>query len=331
MAYFARRFAFFVATLWAAVTLNFLIPRLQPGDPAEAMVSRLVGRSESVDPAQVEAVRLMLGTPEGNLLDQYVHYLGAVLRGDFGISYSYFPYPVTHMIGQALPWTVVLVGVTQILSFVVGTLLGAWAAYRRNSRTDSVITLGSTFIGTLPFFWVALLLVYVFAITLRWFPERGGYGGGSSPGWNWLFISDAFQHSVLPGLALLITGPIGWIIGMRNNMVQHLGEEHTRLAVARGLPRRRIALAYGARIAILPNVTGFAIALGGLVGGTVLVETVFNYPGMGRLLLEAVSNRDYPLMQAIFLFVTIGVLVANFLADVLYGVLDPWVRRAETT
>jgi peptide/nickel transport system permease protein len=331
MAYFARRFAFFVATLWAAVTLNFLIPRLQPGDPAEAMVSRLVGRSESVDPAQVEAVRLMLGTPEGNLLDQYVQYLGAVLRGDFGISYSYFPYPVTHMIGQALPWTVVLVGVTQILSFVVGTLLGAWAAYRRNSRTDSVITLGSTFIGTLPFFWVALVLVYVFAITLRWFPERGGYGGGSSPGWNWLFISDAFQHSVLPGLALLITGPIGWIIGMRNNMVQHLGEEHTRLAVARGLPQRRIALAYGARIAILPNVTGFAIALGGLVGGTVLVETVFNYPGMGRLLLEAVSNRDYPLMQAIFLFVTIGVLVANFLADVLYGVLDPRVRRAETT
>ena len=136
-----------------------------------------------------------------------------------------------------LPWTIVLVGVTTILSFIIGTLLGAWAAYRRNTRTDSVITLGSTFIGTLPFFWIALLLIYVFAITLQWFPDGGGYGGGSSPGWNWLFFSDAFQHSVLPAMALLITGPIGWIIGMRNNMVQELGEDYARLARAKGLPR----------------------------------------------------------------------------------------------
>ncbi|GAA3732293.1 ABC transporter permease [Plantactinospora mayteni] len=331
MLYFVRRFAFFVATLWAAVTLNFLIPRLQPGDPAEAIVSRLAGRNEAIDPAQVRAVRIMLGAPDGSLLEQYVQYLGAVARGDFGVSYSYFPYSVTHMIGQTLLWTVILVGVTQVISFVVGTLLGTWAAYRRNSRVDSIITLGSTFLGTLPFFWLALLLIYVFAITLRWFPERGGYGGGSTPGWSWLFVSDAIQHSVLPATALLITGPIGWIIGMRNNMVQSLGEDHARLALARGLPRRRIALTYGARLAILPNVTGFAIALGGILGGTVLVESVFNYPGMGRLLLEAVSNRDFPLMQAIFLFTTIGVLVANFLADVLYGVLDPRVRRAEST
>lgn len=329
MAYFLRRIAFFVATLWAALTLNFLIPRLQPGDPAEAIVQRLTGQGTAVDPAQLAAVRTMLGTPSGNLLQQYGDYLAAIARGDLGVSYTYFPYPVTHMIGQTALWTVVLVGVTQILSFVIGNILGTWAAYRRNSRVDSVITLGSTFVGTLPFFWVAILLVYLFAITLRWFPEAGGYGGGSSPGWSWIFISDAFQHSVLPGLALLITGPIGWIIGMRNNMVQSLGEDHARLAVARGLPERRIAFTYGARIAILPNVTGFAIALGSILGGTVLVETVFNYPGMGRLLLEAVSNRDYPLMQAIFLFTTVGVLVANLLADVLYGFLDPRVRRTE--
>lgn len=330
MVYFARRVAFFVATLWAAVTLNFLIPRLQPGDPAEAMVSRLAGKTATVDPAQVQAVRVMLGAPEGNLFQQYGHYLGAMLHGDFGVSYTYFPYTVSYMIGQTLPWTVVLVGVTQIIAFVVGNLLGTWAAYRRNSRVDSVITLGSTFIGTLPFFWVALLLIYVFAFTLQWFPEGGGYGGGSSPGLSWVFISDAFQHSVLPAAALLITGPIGWILGMRNNMVQSLGEDHARLAVARGLPRRRIALTYGARLAILPNVTGFAIALGGILGGTVLVETVFDYPGLGRLLLESVSNRDFPLMQAIFLCITVGVLLANLLADVLYGVLDPRVRRSAT-
>lgn len=329
MRYFLRRAGFFLATLWAAVTLNFLIPRLQPGDPAEAIVSRLGGQSQAIDPAQVESIRKMLGTPDGNLLTQYGDYLSAIVRGDFGTSYTYFPFTVTHMIGQGLPWTLVLVGVTQIVSFVVGTLLGAWAAYRRNSRVDSVITLGSSFIGTLPFFWLALVLIYVFAITLNWFPAGGGYGGGSNPGWNFLFISDAFQHSVLPALSLLIVGPIGWIIGMRNNMVQTLGEDYARLARAKGLSRRRIALTYGARIAVLPNVTGFAIALGGILGGTVLVESIFNYPGLGRMMLEAVSNRDYPLMQALFLFITIGVLIANLLADLLYGVLDPRVRREE--
>ncbi|MCG5212935.1 ABC transporter permease [Streptosporangium sp. KLBMP 9127] len=329
MRYFLRRAGFFAATLWAAVTLNFLIPRLQPGDPAEAIVSRLSGETRIVDPAQVEAIRKMLGVPGGNLLAQYGDYLSAVLAGDFGVSYTYFPYTVTHMIAEGLPWTVVLVGVTQVVSFVAGTLLGAWAAYRRNSRVDSLITLGSTFVGTLPFFWLALVLIYVFGFTLNWFPAQGGYGGGSSPGWTWAFFSDAVQHSVLPALSLLIVGPVGWIIGMRNNMVQTLGEDYARLARARGLTRRRIALTYGARIAVLPNVTGFAIALGGILGGTVLVESVFNYPGLGRMMLEAVSNRDYPLMQALFLFITIGVLAANFLADVLYGVLDPRVRGEE--
>ncbi|MCF6471781.1 ABC transporter permease [Nonomuraea sp. MG754425] len=327
MRYFLRRAGFFAATLWAAVTLNFLIPRLQPGDPAETIVQKLSGQNKAIDPAQVTAVRKMLGTPDGNLLQQYVDYMGAVVKGEFGVSYTYFPYPVTHMIGQALWWTVILVGVTHVISFVIGTLMGAWAAYRRNTRTDSFITLGSTFVGTLPFFWLALLLIYVFAFTLNWFPERGGWGPGSTPGWNWLFISDAVQHSVLPGLALLIVGPIGWIIGMRNNMVQTLGEDYARLARAKGLPQTRIALTYGARIAVLPNVTGFAMALGGILGGTVLVESIFNYPGLGRMMLDAVSNRDYPLMQALFLFITIGVLLANFLADMLYGVLDPRVRK----
>lgn len=327
MGYFLRRFGFFLGTLWAAITLNFLIPRLQPGDPAEAILRRLGGQDTAIDPAQVEAVRLMLGISGENMLVQYGQYIAAVFRGDFGVSYTYFPYTVSEVIGQALPWTVVLVGVTTIISFVVGTLLGTWAAYRRGTRVDSVFTLGSTFLGTLPFFWIALLLIYVFAFQLGWFPEGGGYGGGSAPGWNLTFFSDAFQHSVLPALSLLITGPIGWILAMRNNMVQTLGEDFTRLAKARGLGERRIALTYGARIAILPSVTGFAISLGGLLGGTLLVETIFNYPGLGRLLLEAVSNRDYPLMQTLFLLTTVGVLVANLLADFAYGVLDPRVRR----
>lgn len=328
MAYFLRRIAFFIATLWAAATLNFIIPRLQPGDPADAIVQRLGGGQESaIDPAQLEAIRLMLGISGENTFVQYFQYLGALFRGDLGVSYTYFPYTVTEVIADALPWTLVLVGVTTIISFIVGTLLGTWAAYRRGSKVDSVLTLGSTFLGTLPFFWIALLLIYVFAFQLLWLPEGGGYGGSSQPGFNAQFLGDALYHSILPAAALLITGPIGWILAMRNNMVQTLGEDYTRLAVARGLSERRIALTYGARIAILPSVTGFAISLGALLGGTLLVESIFGYPGLGRLLLEAVQNRDYPLMQALFLLTTVGVLTANLIADFAYGVLDPRVRR----
>jgi len=327
MRYFARRIGFFLATLWAAVTLNFVIPRLQPGDPAEVMVRKLAGKDAQLDPAAVRAMRAMLGAPDGNLFQQYVDYLKALSHGKFGISYTYFPYPVTEVIGKALPWTLVLVGVTQVLAFVIGVTLGAYAAWRRNTRFDSLVTLGSTFVGTLPGFWIALLLLFAFGYTLGWFPTSGGYED-SMPGWNPGFVGDAALHSLLPAASLLVTAPIGWILGMRNTMVMNLGEDYIRLARAKGLPDRVVALRYAARNALLPSVTGFAIALGGVLGGSILVETIFDYPGMGRLMGEAVSNRDFPLLQALLLFIIVGVLVANLVADLLYGVLDPRARKA---
>lgn len=328
MSYFLRRFAFFVLTLWAAVTLNFILPRLQPGNPAQSIVSRLGGQNKAVNPEQVKAIELMLGLPKGNLLSQYWHYLGSLAHGNFGLSYSSFPTPVSHLILQKLPWTLVLVGVTQLLAFVVGTVLGAFAAWKRNSKFDSIVSLGSTFIGTLPFFWIALLLLYVFSFVLGWLPNTGGYGGPPiEPGFNTLFFESALYHSVLPAAAILATAPIGWIMGMRNTMVLTLGEDYIKLAWAKGLRPRRIALRYGARNAILPSVTGFAIALGGILGGQVLIEQIFNYPGLGNLMFGALGDRDYPLIQALFLFSTICVLLANLLADMLYGVLDPRVRR----
>ncbi len=327
MAYFARKIAFFLLTLWAAATLNFIIPRIQGGDPAEAIVSRIVGSNQAVDPRQVEAIRLMLGVPDDPMWRQYIDYLGAIMRGEFGISYSYMPYTVTHMIGEALPWTLVLVGVTHVLSFIIGTLLGTWAAWRRNGKFDTILTIGASFIGTLPFFWLGMMFLYVFAFELKWFPDGGGYSGSVSPGWNVEFVRSVLYYSLLPALCLMVTGPIGWIMGMRNTMVQVLGEDYTRLARAKGLRERHIALMYGARNAILPNVTAFAISLGALVGGSIFVEQIFDYPGMGQLMFDALGNRDYPLMQAIFLFMTVGVLTANFLADMFYGVIDPRVRR----
>jgi peptide/nickel transport system permease protein len=327
MRYFARRFFFFALTLWAAITLNFIIPRLQPGDPAEAIVRQIVGQNRAVDPAQLQAIRTMLGVPNGDLLQQYFDYLGHLARLDFGISYSHFPYTVTELIGQAMWWTIILVGVTHVLGFVIGTLMGAMAAWKRNSLYDSIVSVGLSFVGTLPFFWIAMVLLYVFAFQLNWLPIGGGFSETSNREFGLAYAGDIFKHSILPAMAILLTAPIGWIMGMRNNMIQTLGEDYTRLAMAKGIKSWKVALKYSARNAILPNVTGFAIALGGIMGGAIFIEGLFDYPGMGRLLFQAVGNRDYPLMQAIFLFTTVGVLVANLIADMMYGWLDPRVRK----
>ena len=244
------------------------------------------------------------------------------------MSYTYYPFSVAEVIGQAIWWTVGLVLVTQVISFVVGIVLGAYAAWRRNSKLDTTITLGSTFLGTLQPFWIALVLLYVFGYSLGWFPTSGGYSA-STPGLNMFFIEEVLSHSTLPAIALLIVTPIGWILGMRNTMIMNLGEDYIRLAKAKGLPDRTVALRYAARNALLPSVTGFALALGSVLGGTILVETVFDYPGLGRLMGEAVNNKDYPLLQTLMLLTTTGVLIANLIADLLYGVLDPRARRAE--
>lgn len=328
MKYYLSKIGYFLLTVWAAVTLNFIIPRLQPGDPAEVMVRKLSGKQDGeLNPTQVEAVRAMLGSPTGGLFSQYKTYLVSLANGDLGISFTYFPFPVTEVIGLAVPWTIALVGVTQVLAFVVGTLLGAFAAWRRNTAFDSVVSIGSTFIGNLQSFWIGLLILLVFAYQLGWFPASGGLGF-TEQGWNWLFIADAIAHSFLPALTLMVTAPIGFILGMRNTMVQTLGEDYIKLAQAEGLADRKVALSYGARNALLPSVTNFALSLGALIGGSVLIETLYDYPGMGRLLGEATANRDFPLMQAILLFMILAVLVANLVADLLYGVLDPRARKA---
>ncbi|GER91086.1 peptide ABC transporter permease [Dictyobacter vulcani] len=329
MRYFIRRFLFFLLTLWTAVTLNFIIPRLEPGDPAEDIVRRLAGQNKPIDPAQLHAIRLMLGIPGGNIFQQYIDYLNLLFHGQFGVSYTYFPYPVTTLIGQSIMWTVGLVLTTNIIGFIAGNLLGAFAAWKRNSIFDSFVSVGLSFVGTLPYMWIALVLLFIFAFQLQLLPMGGGFSETSTRQMSWGYTLDIMQHALLPALSILITGPIGWIMGMRNNMVQTLREDYTRLAIAKGLKPWKVALLYSARNAILPNVTGFAMSLGGIMGGVVLVESIFNYPGMGRLFFEAVGNRDYPLMQTILLFTIVGMLLANLLADFVVGLLDPRVRKGK--
>jgi peptide/nickel transport system permease protein len=225
-----------------------------------------------------------------------------------------------------LPWTLALVGFTTIVAFVLGTLLGVYAGWRRGRRADTVVTMGSTLFAAFPAFWLGLLLLYVFAFKLGWFPIKGGYNEGATPAFTLPFINDAVSHSILPAVTLAVTSLSGWVFGMRNNMINTLGEDYVTFAEANGLRNRTIALLYAARNALLPNVTAFGLSLGAVVGGSVLVEGIFSYPGLGNLLYTAVTTHDFPLMQALFLVITVSMLVAIFVVDLLYVRLDPRVR-----
>ncbi|MHB1612922.1 MAG: ABC transporter permease [Actinomycetes bacterium] len=315
----------FLLTLWAAVTVNFVIPRLMPGSPAQAALGKFAGRG-AISPSQEKAIEVMLGVPKGSLWSQYVSYLDQISHLRFGISYTFFPTPVSTLIAQSLPWTLGLVGAMTVMAFTVGTALGVLAAWRRGRPYDTGATVGFTFLSAFPYFWTALLLLFVFGFVLGWFPIKGGYSVDVTPNFSLGFLLDAGRHSVLPGLTILISSLGGWLLGMRNNMINTLTEDYVVFAEANGVRARTVALRYAARNAILPNLTAFGMALGLVVGGSILTEVVFGYPGIGSLLYNAVVNQDFPLMQAIFLIITVSVLIANFVVDLLYGVLDPRSR-----
>ena len=277
--------------------------------------------------ATKSAIEAQLGVPGGNILEQYVQYLGQVATLNFGVSYTFYPQTVSELVSQALPYTLVLVGTVTVIAFILGTLLGVVAAWKRGTWLDTLPTLGGSFASAFPYFWTALLLLFFAGYVWRLFPTSGAYGPTVTPNLSFGFLGDALYHATLPALTILITSLGGWILGMRNTMISTLGDDYVTFAEANGLRPRTIALKYAARNAILPNLTGFGLALGGVVGGSILVERVFGYPGIGYLLFNAVTNQDYPLMQALFLMITLSVLVANFIVDILYGVLDPRTRK----
>jgi peptide/nickel transport system permease protein len=326
--YVLRKVALFLLTLWAAITLNFILPRLMPGSPVDAALAKLAQSGQPITNAERQAVEAQLGVPHASIFTQYIDYWKGILRFNFGKSYSFPSETVAHTIGKALPWTLILVGSTTIVAFLVGTLLGVYAGWRRGTAADTTVTVGATFFAAFPPFWLGLLLLYWFAFKYGWFPIKGGYNAGATPAFSGAFLQDAFMHSILPAVTLAITSLSGWVFGMRNNMINTLGEDYVTFAEANGLRSRTIALWYAARNALLPNVTAFGLSLGAVVGGSVLVEGVFSYPGLGNLLYISVSNRDFPLMQALFLVITVSMLVTIFLVDLLYARLDPRVRQS---
>ncbi|GAA4255712.1 ABC transporter permease [Dactylosporangium darangshiense] len=325
MRFLLQRLAFYLFTAWAAITINFFIPRMIPGDPISSFLARNQG---AVSADAIQSLRVLFGLDQKqSLWQQYLDYWGQLFHGDLGLSFTFFPSTVSEVIGQSLPWTIGLVGITTVISFMVGTTLGIGAGWRRGTWIDGLLP-ATTFLSSIPYFWLGLVAIAVFTGPGSYFPSSGGYTPGLVPALDQYFIGSAINHSVLPAVTILLSSMSGWILGMRNMMVTVSAEDYITVAHAKGLSERRVAFSYAARNALLPNVSAFALSLGFIVGGTLLVEIVFSYPGVGFQLFQAVGAHDYPLMQGIFLVITISVLVANLLADVAYLLLDPRTRKA---
>jgi peptide/nickel transport system permease protein len=327
MRFVLRRLGFFLLTLWVALTLNFVLPRLMPGNPALAAIANHKG---VISPQALKALEAQFGlNTHQNVVLQYFKYLKDTATGNWGESLTTQPgNSVAHMVLDAIPWTLGLVGVTTVLAFVLGTVIGIVGAWRRGGHLDSIMPPVFVIMTVIPYFWMGLILILIFGVKLHWLPYFFTYNITLTPGLNWAFISNVLEHAILPAFTLLITTIGTWILTMRNTMITTLAEDYVRMARAKGLPGYRIMFDYAARNAILPNLTGFAMSLGFVVGGAILIEEVFNYEGVGYLLLQAVNNDDYPLMQALFLLITVAVLLAILLSDIAVALLDPRTRGA---
>jgi peptide/nickel transport system permease protein len=325
MRYVLRRLGFFVVTLWACLTINFALPRLMPGNAAVAMMARFRGR---LNGQSLKALEIAFGVNNNeSVIKQYFQYLGNTLSGHFGISITFFPLSVAHVVFSALPWTLGLVGVTTVLAFIAGTFIGILGAWKRNGVVDSFLPPIFVITSAFPYFWMALLLLLLFSIDLGWFPQGSNYSDTATVGWSLSFIGDILDHAILPSVVILVTSIGTWVLTMRNNMISTLSEDYVRMARAKGLSPLRVMLDYAGRNAILPNLTGFAMSLGFVVSGSVLVEYVFSYPGVGYMLLEAVENEDFALMQTLFLLITGAVLFAVLVMDFVNMALDPRTRN----
>ncbi|MDQ1058253.1 peptide/nickel transport system permease protein [Arthrobacter globiformis] len=323
MRFILRRLGFYLIAFWASITLNFLLPRFMPGDPVSRMFARTQGKMQ---PEQIDALRKLLGVDDRPIWEQYIDYLHNIVTGNMGISISRFPAPVTEVIAAQIGWTLLLGGTALVIAAVAGNLLGILAAWRRGGAIDSALPPVLIFIGSFPYFWLAMGALYLFGVVLGWSPLRHAFTDGVEPGFTWEFLSDVGAHLVLPALTIVLVSIGGWMLGMRNTMIATNSEDYITMAGAKGLRPGRIMFRYAARNAMLPSVTSFGMGLGFVVGGAMLTEVVFAYPGVGYQLLNAVQGLDYPLMQGLFLTITAAVLLANFLVDILYVRLDPRVR-----
>jgi peptide/nickel transport system permease protein len=320
--YLGRKIATYILTFFVAVTVDWAIPRFMPGNPVSTMLSR----ASLQDPQQAKALVAYYKQTFGldvPIWRQYLNFWDQLFHGNLGVSVWLFPQPVARVILQALPYTLGLLIPAISLSWIAGNKVGALAA-RRKVLDNTVLPVGYLLTAT-PYMWLGILLAWIFGTRLKWLPLSGGYAYSQSPSWTWPFVHSLFWHWVLPFASLFLVGFGGWAIGMRNMIIYELEADYAHYLEALGAPQRLVRR-YAFRNAMLPQLTGLALALGVIVAGALVTEVVFSYPGLGYLILQAIQNEDYFLLQGIFLFIIVGVLIANFAIDVIYLVVDPRTR-----
>jgi peptide/nickel transport system permease protein len=326
--YFSNKLGWFLVTFVFAFILNFLLPRLMPGDPVAAIVSRLAQGMTNATGVQAiyQQYSDLFGTNKPMLV-QFFIYVKNVAQGNFGFSFSQYPRTVADVIKSSIGWTIGLQFPAIIVGWLIGNTLGALAAYLKGGF-DKVLMPVSLFVSNLPAFGVAVILLVIFAVNLRWLPASGGYGFDLLPSFSWTFVWSVIIHYQLPFWSIVLIAIGGQAIGMRSMSIYELNADYVKYSRFLGIKDQKI-VGYVFRNAMLPQITGLALAVGTMVGGALFAEIIFSYPGLGTTLLNGVLGQDYPLISACTLIITIMVLCANFLIEILYGIIDPRIRTAQ--
>ena len=326
--YFLNKLLWFSITLVCAFVLNFFLPRLMPGDPVAAIVSRLAqGMSNATGVQAIYQQYVDLFGTNKPMLEQFFLYVKNVARGDFGFSFSQYPRTVASVLKSSIWWTVCLQFPAIIVGWLIGNTLGALAAYLKGGF-DKVLMPVSILVSNFPAFGMAVILLLIFGVTLEWFPTSGGYGFDLIPSRSWTFVWSVIVHYQLPFWSIVLIAIGGQAIGMRSMSIYELNADYVKYARFMGIKDRKI-VGYVFRNAMLPQITGLALAIGTMVGGALVAEIIFSYPGLGSTILTAVLGQDYPLISATALIITLMVLSANFLIELVYGILDPRIKAAQ--
>jgi peptide/nickel transport system permease protein len=328
--YLVKRLGMFVLILWLASTVNFFLPRLGGQDPIRAQLgaqaamggNSQVGMKEMI--AEYDA-RFGLDKP---LIEQYFTYLNDTLHLEFNFSMAAYPTKVIDIIGRSLPWTIVLLGVTTLMAWTLGTLLGALLTQQNAPRILRLVLAPILTLSAIPFFLLGLLLIYLLGFQLKWFPLSGGFDQGILPSWDFKVVLNMAYHSILPALSIVLASIGFWTLGMRGVMVTTHGEDYLLFAEAKGLKRTTVFFRYGIRNALLPQLTALALALGNIVSGAVLVEVVFQYPGVGSLLYQSIRASDFYMIQGVVFIIIVAIGLATLLLDLIYPLLDPRISYA---
>jgi len=326
--YFLNKLGWFLITFVCAFILNFILPRLMPGDPVAAIVSRMAqGMSNTTGVQAIYQQYTELFGTNKPLLQQFFIYVNNVLHGNFGFSFSQYPRTVADVLGSSIWWTVCLQFPAIIVGWLIGNTLGALAAYRKGAF-DKVLMPISIFVSNFPAFGMAIILLVIFGVGLKWFPTSGGYGFDLIPNFSWKFIWSVIVHYQLPFWSIVSIAIGGQAIGMRSMSIYELNADYVKYARFMGIKDRKI-IGYVFRNAMLPQITGLALSIGTMVGGALVAEIIFSYPGLGFTLLNGVMGQDYPLISASTLIITVMVLSANFIIEILYGIIDPRIKAAQ--